>query len=227
MVKFRPFGTHEADINFNFVETSRIRLTLELLTQCQLDQKTFDEWSQLIGSERIFYLWQLVWTSRNERQRTIEISLVCGRPECREGMLIDFTEEEIDSLRQGPSDGSLRAPSSREVMELMSIGAEKWLDRWRGLAAIEVVEQKLAQLDPLVAFSCWSQCPQCELEQTFAIDLESLALNELRHIQDRLIFDIQVLARHFHWRENEILALPQWRRSHYLRLLRSEERVTL
>jgi hypothetical protein len=94
-----------------------------------------------------------------------------------------------------------------------------WLgqDGW-----VEAFNQAMEEGDPLVNFSLGVNCPYCETQSTYAIDLGALALQRLRKAQQHLLRSIHRLARHYHWSEAEILTIPRWRRDYYLAQIERE-----
>jgi hypothetical protein len=84
------------------------------------------------------------------------------------------------------------------------------------------VDQAMQEHDPLVNFSVQTSCPYCEEENQYEIDLEELSLTSLRRAQLRLLASVHKLARHYHWSEEEIFAVPFWRRVSYLNLIDKE-----
>jgi hypothetical protein len=84
------------------------------------------------------------------------------------------------------------------------------------------VDQAMQEHDPLVDFSVQTSCPYCEAENQYEIDLEELSLTSLRRAQLRLLASVHKLARHYHWSEEEIFAVPFWRRVSYLNLIDKE-----
>jgi hypothetical protein len=73
--------------------------------------------------------------------------------------------------------------------------------------------------DPLTALELQARCPACAYDNRIDFDLEEFLLQGFAAMQRRLLDDVCRLALAFHWREAEILALPPWRRAHYLRQL--------
>lgn len=70
-------------------------------------------------------------------------------------------------------------------------------------------------------------CPECNAIFPFLFDLPGFFLNRLRAGLGLLYHEVHILAYHYHWSENEILALPREKRKMYLQLLASEiQRVT-
>jgi hypothetical protein len=88
---------------------------------------------------------------------------------------------------------------------------------------VQLVGLALEEHDPLVNFSLRIRCSDCEIESPFEIDLEGLALRRLRQAQLRLLETVHRLATYYHWSEQEIFAVPHWRRVQYLNLIENEK----
>jgi hypothetical protein len=84
---------------------------------------------------------------------------------------------------------------------------------------LAALEDSFEAHDPLTALRLQAQCPACGQENAIACDLEALLLHDFARMQSRLLDAVVQLARTFHWHEAEIVALPPWRRAHYLRQL--------
>jgi len=100
-----------------------------------------------------------------------------------------------------------------EIDGLGGLPQEDWLDS---------VEEAMEEHDPLINFKLRVKCPACEIINLVAIDLEDLSLRGLRNAQRRLLTSIHRLAAHYHWSEEQIFAVPSWRRAHYLSLIANE-----
>jgi hypothetical protein len=87
------------------------------------------------------------------------------------------------------------------------------------LAAIEAA---LVDADPLTALNLQSDCPYCETEMRIPFDLEAELLRQFRVRQTQRLGDVHRLARAYHWSEDDILGLPEFRRQFYLSCLRAE-----
>jgi hypothetical protein len=88
---------------------------------------------------------------------------------------------------------------------------------------IEMLNQVMEEIDPLVNFNLQVNCPYCGSENLQDFDLGAWALQQLYGVQQQLIVTIHRLASHYHWSESEILAIPPGRRSCYLALIDREE----
>jgi hypothetical protein len=87
---------------------------------------------------------------------------------------------------------------------------------------LDLVSEALAAADPLVNFTIRTPCPSCGAEAAHHLDLGALALQRLQAAQGRLLAAIHTLAARYHWSEEQIMALPSWRRSYYLTLIERE-----
>lgn len=67
-----------------------------------------------------------------------------------------------------------------------------------------------------------ARCPHCAAWIEIELDPWHLLVRELTGGGDRLLAEVHALAFHYHWSEDEILALPRTRRWRYLELLRRE-----
>lgn len=88
------------------------------------------------------------------------------------------------------------------------------------------IDRVMQESDSLVSFVLNVVCPYCESQSEFELDLESLSIERLRHSQRSLLTTIHRLAKHYHWSEQQIFAVPHWRRIHYLKLLEEEQERT-
>lgn len=81
---------------------------------------------------------------------------------------------------------------------------------------LQSIGETLETLDPLLHFKARLCCAECGREDQYYIDLGVQALGQLRHAQDRLLEMVFQLASYFHWTEEQVLAIPPWRRARYL-----------
>jgi hypothetical protein len=93
-----------------------------------------------------------------------------------------------------------------------------------GLAdeSLAQIEEAMDEGDPLIDFRVTVTCPHCDKASFVAIDLEDIALRALRQAQQRLLGSVHRLAARYHWTEQDIFAVPAWRRTEYLRLIANE-----
>jgi hypothetical protein len=74
----------------------------------------------------------------------------------------------------------------------------------------------LAEHEKAIALQAEAACPECQRTHCADIDLETLLLADFAARQRQLLAEVAALAHAFHWTEAQILALPAWRRAHYL-----------
>lgn len=118
-----------------------------------------------------------------------------------------------------------RAAARREMVRTLLIHDNDDVDAREDLPRdelLERVEDAMEEHDPLINFRLTVKCPACETTNLVAIDLEDLSLRGLRNAQRRLLTSIHRLAAHYHWSEEQIFAVPSWRRAQYLSLIASE-----
>lgn len=101
------------------------------------------------------------------------------------------------------------------------IGAEHWDDLLSPEFRMYMDEQ-METFDPMINFSVTSTCPYCGVEQSYYLDWEEIALKHLYEKQKQTVVTIHRLAAAYHWTEQDIMALPQWRKQYYLKLLGME-----
>ena len=82
-------------------------------------------------------------------------------------------------------------------------------------ADLEQLDQLLDRMSPQAGLSAGVDCPHCGLAQAMPIDPYDWLLDDSGTL-DR---EIHTLAFHYHWSEQDILALPRARRVRYLELI--------
>ena len=84
------------------------------------------------------------------------------------------------------------------------------------------IEAEIERLSPKISLALDGICPECGLPFESPLDLTNFFAAELQRNLPRLEQDVHTLALHYHWSEQDILALPRPKRLRYLRLLQSE-----
>jgi hypothetical protein len=82
----------------------------------------------------------------------------------------------------------------------------------------------MQELDPLPSLTMASTCPACGADGEHVLDVEALLLTELAREQRSLLREVHEVATRYGWSEQEVLALPRWRRRAYLALIDEETR---
>lgn len=84
------------------------------------------------------------------------------------------------------------------------------------------IERAMETLAPSLSRTMTGQCPECRAEMRIYFDVRPFVLRELRDHAHSVYQDVHLLALHYKWPEENILALPQKRRRHYAAMLRSQ-----
>lgn len=88
--------------------------------------------------------------------------------------------------------------------------------------SLAMVDRAMQDADSLIDFSLAFICPHCDRTSEAELDLQAWALRRLEESQRKLFATVHRLARHYHWSEQQIFAVPAWRRQYYLRLLEND-----
>ena len=126
-----------------------------------------------------------------------------------------------------------RLPTSRDLAEVVTApdeaeGLRLLLERCLiGASApkempaktIGAVSEAMAKADPQAEIVVSLGCPNCGKEWEVIFDVAHFFWNEIAAQAQRLLCDIDVLARAYGWTEREILGLPAQRRRIYLEML--------
>jgi len=86
-------------------------------------------------------------------------------------------------------------------------------------AVLDELSRRIEALDPGASVSFALACPQCPARWTAPLDIGELLWEKVRHAAERLVLDIDALARHYGWTEAEVLRLSATRRAAYLQLV--------
>jgi hypothetical protein len=83
-------------------------------------------------------------------------------------------------------------------------------------AVVSCLASALAEADPQADVRLALGCPGCGHEWTAAFDIVAFLWAELDAWGYRVLGDVHVLASAYGWREADIVAMSEWRRTHYL-----------
>jgi hypothetical protein len=72
--------------------------------------------------------------------------------------------------------------------------------------------------DPVAAVTLGVTCPRCGNQWPAALDIAAFVWDEVAVWGERLLAEVDVLARVYGWPEPEVLALSKWRRRRYVEL---------
>lgn len=244
-VGLRRFGIFEGDLGINFASANRAALVIRLLESCAVDPAGIlpdGFFRELSIGKRIECLLVL---AAGGPAMALGFPFKCAG--CGEEIELELTLREISEM-QGEADliervgvdiggcqMEFRKPTGRdqEMWGKMIFSDER--DVAAGmigtLAALpgsfealqpdelSAVEEALDEADPLVNFSCRVSCGECGELNEHEIDLMETALGMLNRAQNQLVVTVHQLASHYHWSEQEIFTVPDWRRQQYLELI--------
>ncbi len=239
---FRRFESARGAIALDFDLEATPQVVTSILAACAADVVTEEDlWALPVGT-RIRYLLTIIGL---EPEPTLWARRQCANDACGEPIEIDLTPAELIALAEEqagtfatvatsrasfrvrkPTGRDQRAWQSREfddesealralATDLVTTGAESVL----GDGLVAIVEEALAELDPLVCLELSLACPYCHEVRRYEFDPLALVLVRFRDLQERLVDDVHALASHYHWAETEILAVPAARRARYLELI--------
>jgi hypothetical protein len=244
----RRFTEHVDDLNIDFT-ASRPELITRLLNQClsKQDGNTFESqffWGMTVAER----LQALISIACNSIGNTTTAVADCCNEVCKEKIELELelssfvreTPRKIDWLSPDQQTFVCRLPTGMDQQawyeHAKTLGAidESWLanrlleenehavpsslpDVW-----LQPLATALEAADPLTVLAIDVQCPFCDKPVCVEVDLEFLLLEGLRTKQRRMIEQIHRIARHYHWNETDIIAIPQWRRDRYLSRIAAE-----
>lgn len=84
---------------------------------------------------------------------------------------------------------------------------------------IDAIERGMERSDPLADIQLAIACYGCHHSWRQPFDIVSFLWAELEIWARRTLRDVHVLARHYGWREQDILALSPWRRQFYIAMV--------
>lgn len=131
-----------------------------------------------------------------------------------------------------PEAADLRAASSRSLDEYSFVQAmlQRCVSRCEheGQArppqelpapVAQALSQRMEALEPGASVSFELSCPECRLPWAAAMDVGNVLWSELQTRAERLLLDVDALARAYGWSEEQVLALSPTRRAAYLQLV--------
>ncbi|MBA2435925.1 MAG: phage baseplate protein [Verrucomicrobiota bacterium] len=122
-----------------------------------------------------------------------------------------------------------RLPTSHDLAEAVaapdsSLALRELVERCAGQAnlpneTVEAISQAMLQADPAAEITLQLSCPVCAQEWDLLFDISAFFWAEIAAQAQRLLREIDALARAYGWTEHEILSLPAQRRETYLELV--------
>ncbi|HEY5616334.1 MAG TPA: hypothetical protein VIK60_00225 [Vicinamibacterales bacterium] len=139
-----------------------------------------------------------------------------------EGHVIDFRLPDIAALAEAPheetADDFVRRLLDRCVVACArngeSVGIHEAPD-----AVLDAVSRRMEALDPAARVSFALDCPQCDARWDAQLDVGQLVWTKLQAAAERLLLDVDTLARAYGWTERDVLALSPLRRAAYVQIV--------
>jgi hypothetical protein len=121
-------------------------------------------------------------------------------------------------------DAARRLLLDRCVLEIQNNGSEQGQpiaqhEKTFTPAFVTTLASQMAEQDPQAEVLLNLQCAECKHEWQSLFDIATFFWAELEIHAKRLLNEIYILARAYHWREQEILALTPLRRRWYLEMV--------
>jgi len=86
-------------------------------------------------------------------------------------------------------------------------------------SVLDALSQHMETLDPGASVSFALDCPQCATRWQAPLDIGEMVWQKVRAAAERVLLDIDVLARAYGWTEREVLRLSPLRRAAYLQMV--------
>jgi hypothetical protein len=87
------------------------------------------------------------------------------------------------------------------------------------VSVLDALSRRMEALDPAACVSFDVDCPQCSTRWDARLDMAPLVWQKVQAAAERLLLDIDSLARAYGWTESDVLALTPTRRAAYLQMV--------
>jgi hypothetical protein len=140
------------------------------------------------------------------------------------GYRIEFRMPDITDLRRA----SRACSDSKEFVALLLDGCVLRCEREDGgqsapqelpAPVAEALSRRMEELEPGASVGFGVTCPECGAEWTAPMDVGEVLWAELQSHAERILLEVDALARAYGWTEPEVLALSPSRRTAYLQLV--------
>ena len=84
---------------------------------------------------------------------------------------------------------------------------------------LDGLSRHMETLDPAARVSFAVECPHCSVEWDARLDVDQLVWARVQASAERLLLEVDSLARAYGWTEREVLELDPLRRAAYLQLV--------
>jgi hypothetical protein len=127
-------------------------------------------------------------------------------------------EDQEEAARKGGGEAGVEELLARCVLDVRTSSS---FERSSPSLA-DALSDTLAELDPQAEVTIDAACPSCGHPLTALVDGAAILFAELTKSDDRLLREVDAIARAYHWSEDAILSLDVQRRRRYLDLLAEE-----
>lgn len=128
--------------------------------------------------------------------------------------LVTGADQEAAACRAGREAG-LEELIARCVLEVEAVTG----DELSPPVLADALSDRLADLDPQAEITISAVCPSCDAPLSALVDAAGILFAELTASDERLLHEVDAIARVYHWSEAEILGLDVRRRRRYLELI--------
>lgn len=140
------------------------------------------------------------------------------------GLHIVFRAPDVDDVREAARAADGGPVFVRTLLERCVLSCERDDHAPVAVAALpaaasEAISRRLEEIEPGASVSFALGCPECSASWNAPMDCGAVLWSELGAYAERLLLDVDALARAYGWSEGEVLALSPTRRSAYLQLV--------
>lgn len=142
-----------------------------------------------------------------------------------DGYRVDFRMPRVADVRavsaRATSDDFAQALLDRCVLRVESEGGATCTIDDLPDSVAEALSARMDLLEPGANVSFDLTCPECGAQSSIGMDCGDVLWSELQVKAERLLLDVDALARAYGWTEPQVLALSATRRAAYLQLIGS------
>lgn len=244
----RRFVAMPADLDIDCTDADRIALAARIVACCH-DGLADDAVSRWAVRDRTAALLRVARATFGD---TLVREVPCVDPGCRQAIELALPIAPLVAVDEGETRFTWRSADDRTLLVRLPTGDDQraWqragedpeVERRIASSLVVAVDgaprpadwqlppawlaplaDELSRRDPLTDFRVDVACPWCGAPNAHALDLERVVLDNLAAEQRRAVRDVHELARHYHWDEADILAMPPSRRAAYLARIREED----
>jgi len=128
---------------------------------------------------------------------------------------------DLGAVSKGSDEAQARRTLARRVLvkatqKQTPVSADQLPD-----SVIDALSDRLSECDPQAAMHIEMECPECRKELSIPFDIVTFFWREIQARAQRLLREVDLLARRYGWSEAEILSMSELRRYNYLELVAS------